>query len=257
MGDRKTFIFAIHAMSYHRMKEKVEEGLMPNFRKLMDEGSYGISKSVFSTASAVDYTSMLTGSTHDTHGIEHFQTNTMEGFYFAHYPRDGRLESVPPKFWDKTRQYTQYDVQVPWVWQLLEDQRSIQMGVFSPTTYPAPELPNDGIWVSGYWAKNNSTLLKDHVPGANDQEIREQLLDLYPDYQLTPFYTQPPLYPKGVDNQKDYHDRKLENALKHSTGMQKARFEIFKQEDWDIFLTEDGFCDLMQHVSWPRSEDNP
>ena len=30
-----------------------------------------------------------------------------------------------------------------------------------------------------------------------------------------------------------------------------------KDEDWDIFFSEEFFCDNVQHLVWPRSQDNP
>lgn len=252
--SRKTFVYAVHALDHDRAIEKAREGVMPNLLRLVERGSYGTTKSVFSTASPVDYTSMLTGTTHTTHGIDDFQTNTREGFTFARHP--GKKRVVHPAEADDTRLYTSYDVPVPWIWELMTEHRAMQFGVFSPTTYPAPELPNDGVWVSGYWSKPTN-YLRDQVAACNHQDIREELLEHYPDYSVTPLFALPPLYPADTNTEMAYHRAFLEHNMHVSKEIQKARLEVFGSQDWDVFFTEEGLCDNVQHILWPRSEENP
>lgn len=252
----RTFVFPVHAMAYEKMVEKALDGTMPTLARLMEDGSYGVCTSVMSTASPVDYTSMLTGTAPQQHGIVDFQTGTFEGSMFWNNPEDD-TDVIPPEELERSRLYTSYDVDVPWVWELLPDQRVVQFGVFSPTTFPAPELPNDGIWVSGFW-NQPSSYLKDTVAACNAPEVRERLLEIEPDYTTTPLFAVPPLYPdEEVDSERGYLEAVLENNLKWSRGLQDARLEIMREEDWDVFLTEDGLCDNTQHLLWPRSEDNP
>lgn len=249
----KTFIYAVHALDHDRAVRKAEEGVMPNFRRLMEKGSHGVTRSVFSTASPVDYTSMLTGTTHTTHGVDDFQTGTRKGFRFSRNP--GEKEVIHPADADDTRLYTSYDVDVPWVWQMMEDEKAMQFGIFSPTTYPAPELPNDGVWVSGYWSKPTN-FLKDQEAACNDQDIRQELLEYYPDYSVTPLFALPPLYPEGCESQEDYLREFLEQSKEVSRRLQDARLEVMKDYDWDVFLTEEALCDNVQHLLWPRTSDS-
>ncbi len=251
----KTFIFPVHALSYEKMIEKAEEGLMPNFKKLMENGSYGTSKSVFSTASAVDYVSLLTGCTPASHGIDDFQTNTVQGSIFGRDPEEYGMRRVPPENLDNTRLYTSNDVEVPWVWEVMDKHKSVQLGIFSPATYPAPDLPKDGIWVSGYW--NKPQLLKNNERASNNENVRSELLEEYENYPITPSLAIPPSYPENCSTELEYLERKLEVDIEMSEKIQEARFEIFKKEDWDIFLTEEFFCDNIQHLLWPRSKENP
>lgn len=251
----KTLVFPVHALSYSKMREKVKEGVMPNLEQLMQEGSHGVSKSVFSTASAVDYVSLLTGCTPATHGIDDFQTNTVQGSQFGRDPERYRMERKPPEELDDSRLYTSYDVEVPWIWELMQEERAMQFGIFSPATYPAPELPNDGLWVSGYW--NDPQLLEDNVPAANDQKVRKKLVENYDKYPVTPFLAIPPVFPENVDSEFDYLRRKVEIDREMSEKIHDARLEAVKDEEFDILLSEEFFCDNIQHLVWPRSEDNP
>lgn len=253
----KTFVFPIHAMAYERLVEKAEDGTMPNVKRLMEDGCYGVSQSVFSTASAVDYTSMLTGVTPHTHGVVDFQTNTYQGSPFWHDPSSEGPTVIPPEELERTRLYTSYDVDVPWVWELLPEKKVMQFGIFSPTTYPAPELPNNGVWVSGFWSKP-SAYLRDSVAACNDQDVREELLELEPDYQVSPLFAVPPLYPDDdVDGMMAYLEAVVENNIQQSEKLHAARIELMRRHDWDIFLSEDGICDNTQHLCWPRSPANP
>lgn len=252
-----TFVFPIHALAYDKMVEKAQEGVMPNTKRLMEDGCYGVSKSVFSTASAVDYTSMLTGVTPHTHGVVDFQTNTYQGSPFWHDPSEEDPQVIPPENLERTRLYTSYDVDVPWVWEMMPEQKVMQFGVFSPTTYPAPELPNDGVWVSGFWSKP-SAYLRDNVAACNDQDVREELLELEPDYQVSPLFAIPPLYPEDeVEGMMAYLEAVVENNIAQSEKLHAARLELMQRHDWDVFLTEDGICDNTQHICWPRSPENP
>lgn len=250
----KTFIFPIHALSYEKMLEKVEEGYMPNLADLMENGSYGVSKSVFSTASAVDYVSLLTGCTPATHGIDDFQTNTVQGSSFGTDPDEYGMRRVPPEELEDTRLYRSDDVNVPWVWSMMDDHRTIQLGIFSPATYPAPELPEEGVWVSGYW--NDPQLLRNNEEASNNEKIVKKLVDIYEDYPLTPYLAIPPSYPEDVTSELNYLERKLEIDIEMSEKIHEARLEIMKDEDWDIFLSEEFFCDNIQHLLWPREKEN-
>lgn len=251
----KTFVFPVHALAYERMVEKAEEGVMPRFRELMDRGSYGVCTSVMSTASPVDYTSLLTGTTPQQHGILDFQTGTFEGSLFWNDPA-GDPRVIPPEELDSSRLYTADDVDVPWVWDLLPDQRVVQFGIFSPTTFPAPDLPNDGIWLSGFWTKPTS-YLRDLPDACNDPDVRDRILDVEPDYPVTPLFAVPPIYPAGCDSERDYLRAVLDNNMEWSERIHAARLPIVQDEEWDILVSEDGICDNTQHLLWPRSPDNP
>ena len=242
----------MHALDHDRALEKAKSGVMPNLHSIMQEGCYGVTQSVFSTASPVDYTSMLTGTTHTTHGIDDFQTNTRKGFKFSRNP--GKQEVIHPAEAEDTRLYTSYDVEVPWVWQMMEEEKAMQFGIFSPSSYPAPELPNDGVWLSGYWSKP-SNFLKDQEAACNDQDIRQEILEYYPDYSVTPLFALPPLYPEGCEDQKNYHRKFLEQNKEISRKLQETRMQVEKNHEWDVFLTEEALCDNVQHILWPRSED--
>ena len=202
-----TFVFAVHALSYQKLLDKVDEGIMPNMKSIMEEGSYGVSKSVFSTASAVDYVSLLTGCTPVSHGIDDFQTGTVRGSQFGRVPEEYSMKRKSPEELENSRLYTSYDVEAPWIWEMMQDHRAAQFGVFSPATYPAPQLPNDGIWVSGYW--NSPQLLKDNVAAANNQEIRESLLENYSDYPVTPYLAIPPAFPDSISDEMGYLEQKI------------------------------------------------
>lgn len=250
-----TFVFPVHAMAYEKMVEKAEGGTMPTLASLMDRGSHGVCTSVMSTASPVDYTSLLTGTAPQHHGIVDFQVGTFEGSLFWNDPAtESRV--IPPEDLDSSRLYTSYDVATPWVWEFLPDERVVQFGIFSPTTYPAPELPNGGIWLSGFW-HHPTPYLRDHAAGCNDQEVRQRILEMEPDYTLTPLFAVPPLYPEDADDEHAYLEAVVENNIARSEELHEPRLAIAREEEFDILVSEDGLCDNTQHLLWPRGEDNP
>ena len=246
-----TLIFLAHSMAPEKVDEYMRKGRMPNLKELVEKGASGETRSVFSTISPADYTSALTGVTPSTHGIHGFQ-NLPEGFDM---PRTGQGGVVEDRRGEtETRPYTSYDVGSEWVWELI-DSRSIQMGVFSPSTYPAPDIEGN-IWVSGYW-NHPAPYLKDLPAACNDQDFRQKLLERFPNHRVTYPIAVPPAYPENVESEKGYLENMLEFAREESEKIHAQRVDVMKNEEGKYFVTEEGLLDYVQHLLWPRSDANP
>lgn len=259
MQADKTLIVPVHSLSYRMLQRKLDDTdrELPNLQELADEGSHGVAKSVFSTSSAVDYASMMTGCSPGTHGIEDFQTNILEHSVFSHDGGSRRTRFLGGDEIEDTRPYTYYDLDVPWLWHQMPDVRVAQFGLMTPATYPAPELPEDGLWVSGYW-NDPTSYLRDSMAGCNDPEVRQQLIDAYEDYFLTPVFAIPPVYPDdGAKDEADYLRQVLETTMEMSEQLHAARLAVLEDEDFDVVLTEDPYYDNIQHLLWPHSEESP
>lgn len=251
---KRIFIFPVHGASFSQVIENVRRGDMPNFLSLIEDGVGCIAKSVFSTCTAVDYTSMFTGCTHETHGIHHWFTNIGE-FFFDSY---GRIKPSSSKFWANVRPYTRYDLKVPPFWDLLTDKRTIVLGIYAPIVYPALPMPRNGIMVSGWSITNRlSGYLKDQPSACNNPDIRNRILEHYPEYWTSAPEIRPPFYPPGIEGEWKYLKHAFKKSLEFSKNEFKAREFIFQEETWDIFISESQPNDIWQHYFWPLSEDNP
>jgi predicted AlkP superfamily phosphohydrolase/phosphomutase len=120
----KVLIIGLDGATFDIILPWVKEGKLPNFEKLINEGSYGNLTSTLPTVSPVAWTSFATGDNPGKHGIFGFLTD---------------YESTP---------VTREDIKSKSFWEIASDngKRVITMNV--PMTYPPEEI--NGIMISGY-----------------------------------------------------------------------------------------------------------
>lgn len=234
MANDRTLVFVIHGGTFSQLIENTKKRNMKNLKVLMDQGSYCIAKSVFSTSSAVDYTSMFTGCTHEKHGI-----------YHAFLKNKG-----------KARPCTSYDVKLPYIWNMF-DFTSLVIGLFSQATFPALPMPDGGVQISGHYGIGNSYLLRDLPTACNNPNLWQELIEKFPNYSLVYPLTSPPLYPKGAKNFKDFFKTSFKDSIKHYKQDMEAKLWISKKVDWRLAIIESAYNDTWQHNYWPRPKNHP
>ncbi|PTD94231.1 hypothetical protein C9439_04065 [archaeon SCG-AAA382B04] len=127
---KETAIIGIDGVPYRLMEEYSDEGVMPNFRELREEGYFSKMNSSIPPISSISWSSMITGKNPGEHGVYGF-TELIPGSYNMSFPDFRSLDS-------------------PTYWQMHDDKRSIVINV--PTTYPAQKL--NGFHVSGFVSPN-------------------------------------------------------------------------------------------------------
>jgi predicted AlkP superfamily phosphohydrolase/phosphomutase len=120
----KVLVIGLDGATFDIILPWVKEGKLPNFKKLINEGSYGNSTSTLPTVSPVAWTSFATGVNPGKHGIFGFLTD---------------YESNP---------VIRTDVKSKSFWEIASEngKRVITMNV--PMTYPPEEI--NGTMISGY-----------------------------------------------------------------------------------------------------------
>ncbi len=124
---RKTIVIGIDGACWEYIKPLLEEDKLPNIKRMMDSGSYGILESVLPPISPVAWSSVITGTNAGKHGI----------FGWKKPKRNESSEAV-----DSTMR------KVAPFWKYLNEE-GLRVGIFNiPLTYPPEDI--DGYIVPGF-----------------------------------------------------------------------------------------------------------
>jgi len=123
----KTVIIGIDGAPFGLMKDLSDSGVMPNFKKLRQKGTFKQLRSTIPEISSISWSSVITGKNAGEHGIFGF-VDMIPKTYSLSFPNFKNLKAEP--FWKK------------------DNKRYIILNV--PQTYPAQELK--GVLISGFVA---------------------------------------------------------------------------------------------------------
>ena len=128
----KIIIIGIDGACWEYIDPLLKEGKLPNIKKMMDNGSYGILESVLPPISPVAWSSVITGTNPGKHGIFGWKKPDRRG---SQEPVNSTVRKVPP------------------FWKYLNE-RGLKVGIFNiPVTYPIEEI--DGYIIPGFEAPTN------------------------------------------------------------------------------------------------------
>lgn len=127
--EGKNVIIGIDGVPHNLIQEMTNKGVMPNFAKLQDEGTFKKMNSSIPAISSTSWGTIITGKNPGEHGIYGF-TDIIKGTYTLSFSNFHTFEE--PAFWQNN------------------GGKNVIMNV--PTTYPAQEL--DGCHISGFVSPN-------------------------------------------------------------------------------------------------------
>jgi len=218
--SRRVLVIGMDGATLDLIVPWAEAGILPTFRQLMEQGSWGDLQSVIPPVTPAAWSAFLTGMNPGKHGMYDF---------IARNPDSYELRPVNA---------TQRDGQS--LWGLLS-QAGYRVIVFNvPITYP-PEQVN-GLMVSGLFTPS----------GARDAswppELLEELRREVPGFTLAP----PGIYSCGQDEEfvcavKDYTEMTL-----------RATLYLMERQEWDFLVSVFMSSDIIQHFMWKYMvEGNP
>lgn len=126
MVQKRNIIIGIDGVPFHIMKDLSDQGIMPNFKNLRNDGIFKKMESSLPEISSVSWSSIITGKNPGEHGIFGF-TDLIPGTYTMSFPNYKNLKTEP--FWVKE-----------------SDKKHVIINV--PATYPPKEI--NGFIVSGF-----------------------------------------------------------------------------------------------------------
>ena len=221
--NKKIIIIGVDGGSFDIIYPLIEQGRLPNFQRLTQEGSYGRLCSTFPPMTFPAWNTFMTGVNPGTHGVFDF-TEHLPGKYAIAFTNAQSRKS-------KT------------MWRIMSDmgRRVAVMGL--PVTYP-PESVN-GIMISGFDTP---------VGGMADEsvfhppDLKKELEDSLGGYEVT------------ADIAHAIDSMNPELALKriHETLQKKsdAALYLHDKEAWDCFMVLFGESDLVGHHFWQFHDPN-
>jgi len=121
---KRTVIIGIDGVPFRLIDDLSQNGTMPSFGTLLEEGVFKKMSSSIPEVSSVSWSSIITGKNPGEHGIFGF-TDLLSNTYTLSFPHSGKLKQPP--FWQKEGEFVIINV---------------------PSTYPASHL--NGFLVSGF-----------------------------------------------------------------------------------------------------------
>ncbi len=212
---KKVVVIGLDGTPHSLVTKFMDEGLMPNFRKLTQKGSFSPLFSVLPTVSCVAWSSFMTGKNPAKHNIFGFLDRNA-GSYNPYVPNSKNMKART--LWDHLS---------------AEDKRVVVMGV--PVTYP-PKAVN-GTLISGFLAPD---LAKATYPEALGEELKstnEYLLDIDPW--------------KAREDVDSVAPQVMDVFRKRRDTLRK----FMRNMEWDFFMTHFMETDRLHHFLWEHMEE--
>lgn len=212
----KLLIIGLDGGTFTLIRPWTDKGLLPNLKRLIDEGTSGVLQSSILPITAPAWASLMTGVNPGKHGLYDFSAREKNGYHTV--PINGSYRKARA-FWDY----------------LAED--GIRVGVVNvPGTYP-PE-PIHGFMVSGMLTPNTDVQFT--YPAILSDELRQM------DYRIL-FHE---VY--SGNNEDDVLDDVFQTALKR----REVLLHLIQSKSWDIFFTVLPETDNLAHFFWGFMDTN-
>ncbi len=211
-GKRRVFVIGLDGVPFDLLHEWAMSGHMPNFRRLMEQGTCGGLASTMPPTSGPSWSSFSTGKNPGKTGIYDFLYRRPDSYVFPPVNarmRDGRS-----------------------LWRILSDAGK-RVGVVNiPISYPVEEV--NGLLISGwmtpYYAKDFT-----YPP-----ELAEEINTNVGDYRIYPAET-------FSESRKDAFFGACDELLELLT---ETNLYLMEKDDWDFFMTVYFDTDRVLHQLW-------
>lgn len=217
MRNKKVLVFGIDGGTFDLLNPWMERGLLPNLKKIKEEGVSGILKSSLPPVTGPAWISFMTGKNPGKHGIYEFlvrKPHSYEEMPVNSNYRDGQT-----------------------LWEILSSQ-GYKVGVLNvPLTYPPQKV--NGILISGFLTPGDK---RDFIyPPELVDEIERKFGRYY-------------LHMRSLDIVTILSDNYIASFLQDCLSMMLYKFKVAKflieKRDFDFFMLHIWSTDRIQHVLW-------
>ncbi|QDU40508.1 Type I phosphodiesterase / nucleotide pyrophosphatase [Maioricimonas rarisocia] len=211
----KVFVFGLDGATFDLILPWIEEGDLPNFAKLIADGTWCPLESVASMRSPAAWTTFMTGKNPGKHGLYEFY-EPIPGTYDVRFVNGGmrRTESL---------------------WSLLTRQERKVGAVNVPMTYPAEEV--NGVMLSGLDAPGPHSRGFSHPP--------ELIAEI--EQKFGPYILEPGVTGCLVAGRPDQAVTRLHEELVQKEEVTRY---LMQRGDWDVFTVVFRSLDAVQHCFW-------
>ncbi len=209
----KVILLGFDGMTLNILKPYIKAGVMPNFAKVLEEGSYGILRSTIPPITGPGWTSMFTGKNPGRHGVfEFFRRN---GYKKELLTRSASPGAEP-------------------FWNILSKEGKRMLIANVPFTYPPDNI--NGIIYSGLMTPGTDSAF------TSPPQVKEEILGLIPDYRVN-VDEKLTLYSQDKDSL-------LKQVTKITEDTRTLMNHFMNKDDWEVsFITFTG-SDVLQHFWW-------
>lgn len=214
---RRVMVIGLDGATFDLIRPWAQEGKLPTFRNLMEEGCWGELTSTIPPFTAPAWCSFATGKNPGKHGMYDFAGR-----------KKGSYEMVP---------LNASSLKASTIWEILSEYGK-RVGVLNvPMTYPPPRV--NGLLVTGMLTPPNAANFT-YPP-----ELSRELLEAVPGYAI---------WPEGVFHPMGRESEFL-GVVQELTDMRFAATRyLMDRVDWDFFMVVFRAPDLVQHWLWKHME---
>ncbi len=212
----KTILLGLDGATFDNIKPWAEEGLMPNFARAMEKGTWGELRSTIPPTTPPAWSTTVTGKNPGKHGIYDFRES------FLYHPRRPLISSR--------------SIRAVKLWHIL-NHHGRKVGVMNvPITYPPEEV--NGFMISGMMTPSPDV---DYTfPADLKQEIHRAVGDYVVNIDI-------PQYDVEIleDAMRFFRDMKYSFEKRRD-----AFFYLLENKEWDFFMPVFIITDRIGHLFW-------
>ncbi|HVI11159.1 MAG TPA: alkaline phosphatase family protein [Candidatus Binatia bacterium] len=221
-ADKKAFIISLDGATFDILLPFMEQGYLPNLKRLMNESLSAQLESVIPAVTAPAWTSFMTGKNPSKHGL----------FGFTQFdPADNRVKLTNAR-----------DIRSKTIWQILSDKGKRCITVNLP--YTTPPYPINGIMVAGWDSPPRNFTYPD--------SLTEQILQRFPDYRdnLNMW-----LFDYMPGKSEGNFDKLIDTLIRGCQQGSQLAQQFLDREPWDVFMVHFQQTDWIQHKVWGLIEE--
>lgn len=222
MGNsQKVFIISLDGATFDVLVPLMEQGYLPNLKRMRDEGLSAQLESVIPPVTAPAWTSFMTGKIPSKHGIYDFtRFNSSSNTWSINSARDIRSKTI---------------------WQILSEKGKRVIVLNLPYTYPPYEI--NGLMVSGWDAPLTESSF------SYPDDLSAQIMARFPDYKTNQWVSE--IKPRESDEQFQEFTTKIVRGFEQQT---QIALDLLGKEYWDVFMVHFQQTDWIQHKLWSYIE---
>lgn len=214
----RIIVIGMDGITFDLVDVWIREGKLPNFNKIVQEGSSGRLISTIPFVSPAAWTSAVTGVNPGKHSIFSFVREVTfekgEGIAHLNISEDRKAKAI---------------------WEIIGESGKRSLAINIPHTSPPEEI--NGILISG----------EPHADTDHPEETSENLTyppeikERFPNYRIDP---------SGIDYNSTMADKYLSDRFDITRRRERVLFKLMNEENWDLIWIVFTITDKVQHYYW-------
>ena len=218
-GSARVLCIGLDGATFDLISPFIEQGRLPNLKRLMEEGSHSSLTSVIPPLSPQAWSSFMTGVNPGKHGLFGFKCQKKNGYEF--------------RFTNNS------DIKAKTLWKLVGERGKKVIMVNVPFTYPPEEV--NGLMISGLGTPGTG------VDFTFPAYLKQEVLRVANDYSIH-------LHVWGSLDSSHKREKALDALLKMTEKRAALCRHLMNRYPWDLFVVVFTSIDQVQHHFWKYLE---